>query len=332
MRRSRTILLQTLAVPVLLAALLGAGCRASEPEEDAASTAAAPSPPAPQAPAQPAPPPSPAPDNTDLGTDFAPPPEGTAPAPAPGPASGRGPAADLPRDRPLRAAFLVVDGVYNTELAAPYDVFQHTTYHSKPGMQVFTVSPDGQPVTTFEGIRITPHHSFANAPAADILVIPSTRGSMDRDLQNRALIDWVRRTAGQARHVVSLCDGAFVLAQAGLLDGVPATTFPEDYDRLVKMFPKVDLRVNVSFVDAGKILTSQGGARSYDVAMHLVDKLYGTQTAEGIGKGLLIPWPPDPDTMEPRAVEPVRPGQGAAPAGPATPGPATPGPMEPVRN
>jgi putative intracellular protease/amidase len=325
MSRSRTILFQTLAVPVLLAALLGAGCRASEPEEDAVSTTTAPSPPAPQDPAQPAPPPPPASDNTDLGTDFAPPDGGTASAPAP----GHGPAADLPRDRPLRAAFLVVDGVYNTELAAPFDVFQHTTYHTKPGMQVFTVSPDGQPVTTFEGLRITPNHSFANAPAADILVIPSTRGSMDRDLQNRALIDWVRRTAGQARHVVALCDGAFVLAQAGLLDGVPATTFPEDYDRLVQMFPKVDLRVNVSFVDAGKILTSQGGTRSYDVAMHLVDRLYGTQTAAGIGKGLLIPWPPDPDTMEPRAVEPTQPGQAPAPA-PA--GPATPAPMEPVRN
>jgi putative intracellular protease/amidase len=323
MSRSRTILFQTLAVPVLLAALLGAGCRASQTEEDAASTATAPSPPAPQAPAQPVPPPPPAPDNTDLGTDFAPPDGGT--ATVPGTTPGRGPAADLPRDRPLRAAFLVVDGVYNTELAAPYDVFQHTTYHSKPGMQVFTVSPDGQPVTTFEGLRITPNHSFANAPAADILVIPSTRGSMDRDLQNRALIDWVRRTAGQARHVVALCDGAFVLAQAGLLDGVPATTFPEDYDRLVQMFPKVDLRVNVSFVDAGKILTSQGGTRSYDVAMHLVDKLYGTQTAEGVGKGLLIPWPPDPDTMEPRAVEPMRPGQAPAAS-------TTPAPMEPARN
>lgn len=327
MSRSRTVLFRTLAVPVLLAALLGAGCRASEPEEDAASTATATSPPAPQAPAQPSPPPPPPPDTTDLGTDLAPPDVGN--ATAPGPASGRGPAADLPRDRPLRAAFLVVDGVYNTELTAPFDVFQHTTYHTKPGMQVFTVSPDGQPVTTFEGLRITPHHSFANAPAADILVIPSTRGSMDRDLQNRALIDWVRRTAGQARHVVALCDGAFVLAQAGLLDGVPATTFPEDYDRLVKMFPKIDLRVNVSFVDAGKILTSEGGTRSYDVAMHLVDKLYGPQTATGIGKGLLIPWPPDPDTMAPRAVEPVRPGQAPAPA-PA--GPATPVPMEPARN
>ncbi len=126
---------------------------------------------------------------------------------------------------------------------------------------------------------------------------------MDKDLENRAMIDWVRQRASQARYVISLCDGAFVLAKAGLLDGVAATTFPEDYDRLAQMFPKVDLRVNVSFVDSGKFLTSQGGAKSYDVAMYLVDKLYGQDVAQGIGKGLLIPWPPAPDAM-PRSVEP----------------------------
>jgi putative intracellular protease/amidase len=299
MTRSSALLSTTALLPV---ALLGGACRPSEPEGEAPSATETTTAPAAPAPAPEAPPPIPAePPTSDLGTDLAPPAE-----PAPG-APGTGPAADLPRDRPLRAAFLVVEGVYNTELAAPYDVLQHTTFHTKPGIEVFTVSPDGQPLSTFEGIRITPRYSFANAPPIDILVVPSARGSMDKDLQNQALIDWVRRVAGQARHVVSLCDGAFVLAKAGLLDGVPATTFPEDYDRLVQMFPKVDLRVNVSFVDTGKILTSQGGSRSYDVAMYLVDKLYGQQVATGIGKGLLIPWPPDPDDMPPRAVERPKP-------------------------
>ncbi len=297
MIRPQTALLPTALLSILLSALLGGACRPSEPEGEPApaqTTAPAPAP----VPPQPAPPPTPAPETSDLGTDLAPAPEPAAP--------GGAPTADLPRDRPLRAGFLVVDGVYNSELAAPYDVLQHTVFHTKPGIEVFTISPDGQPLTTFEGIRIVPRYSFANAPAIDILVVPSARGSMDKDLQNQALIDWVRRVAGQACHVVSLCDGAFVLAKAGLLDGVPATTFPEDYDRLAEMFPKVDLRVNVSFVDAGKILTSQGGARSYDVAMYLVDKLYGQKVAQGIGKGLLIPWPPDPETT-PRAVEPSSP-------------------------
>jgi transcriptional regulator GlxA family with amidase domain len=186
-------------------------------------------------------------------------------------------------------------------------------------MEVFTVSPDGQPITTFEGLKLTPDYAFANAPAIDVLVVPSARGSMDADLQNQALIDWVRKTGGQARNVISLCDGAFVLAKAGLLQGIPATTFPDDYGRFSQQFPGVDLRINVSFVDAGKVITSQGGARSYEATMHLVDRLYGRQVAEGIGKGLLVPWPPDPDTMTARIVEPAPPAAPQAPAAP-TPG------------
>lgn len=215
-----------------------------------------------------------------------------APAAAAGAEAGR--AADLPADRPLQAAFLVVDGVYNSELMAPYDVLHHTVFHTDPapGVEVFVVSPDGEPVTSFEGIRIVPHHSFESAPPIDILVVPSTEESMGKDLENRAMIDWVRETAASARWVMSLCDGAFVLAQAGLLDGRSATTFPGDYDAFAERFPAVNLRINVSFVHDGKYLTSQGGARSYDVAMYLVDRLYGQQVAQGVGGGLLIPWPP----------------------------------------
>ena len=199
----------------------------------------------------------------------------------------------------LRAGFLVVDGVYNSELMAPYDVLHHTVFHTEPdpGVEVFVVSPDGEPVTTFEGIEIVPHHSFESAPPIDILVVPSAEGSMGADLENRAMIDWVRETAAAADWVVSLCDGAFVLAEAGLLDGRSATTFPSDYDAFAERFPAVHLRINVSFVHDGPFLTSQGGAKSYDVAMYLVDRLYGEEVARGIGRGLLIPWPPEPQEM-----------------------------------
>lgn len=200
-----------------------------------------------------------------------------------------------------------MEGVYSTELAAPYDVLQHTGYHVKPGIEPFTVSPDGQPVTTAEGLRIAPAYSFQNAPQADIVVVPGGTGSMDRDLQNAALVGWVRQAAGAARHVVGIGDGAFVLAQAGLLDGAPATTFSEDYKGFAQRFPRADLRINVSYVDAGKALTSQGGARSYDVAMHLVDRLYGVEPAKLIGQGLLIPWPPRPGSVKSETTLPATP-------------------------
>ena len=228
--------------------------------------------------------------------------------PVPGAAAGSPPhhprRPELPADRPLRAAFLIVDGVYNTELVAPLDVFHHTPFHTgpAPGIEVFTVSPDGKPVRSFEGLVLQPDHSFADAPPADVLVVPSAEGSMDADLADSAMIEWVRKAGAEARWVVSLCDGAFVLAEAGLLDGHAVTTFPADYDRFAKRFPQVDLRINVSFVHDGRMLTSQGGVRSYDVAMYLVDLLYGRDVARRVGAGLLIPWPLDRDVYPPYIV------------------------------
>ena len=204
---------------------------------------------------------------------------------------------DLPADRPLRVAFLVVNGVYNTELAAPYDVFNHTIYQVQPGMETFTVSPDGAPITTAEGLVLQPRYSFATAPAIDVLVVPSAEHSRDQDRENHELVEWVRKVGGEARYVVSLCWGAFILAEAGLLDGHAATTFPTDHDLFAQTFPAIDVRREVTFVHDRNALTSQGGVRSYDVAMYLVDHLYGEAAARGIGGGLLIPWPPGPEAM-----------------------------------
>ena len=158
---------------------------------------------------------------------------------------------------------------------------------------MFTVSPTGEPVVTFEGLTLTPHYAFWEHPEIDILVVPSAEGSMDVDLENERMMEWVREVGGKARFVVSLCDGAFVLAAAGLLDGRTCTTFPGDQERFAESFPELDLRRGVSFVHDGRILTSEGGARSFDVAMHLVDHIYGENVARGVGRGLIIAWPPD---------------------------------------
>ncbi|MEM7585216.1 MAG: DJ-1/PfpI family protein [Acidobacteriota bacterium] len=208
-------------------------------------------------------------------------------------------------ERRLNAGFLIVDGVYNTELTAPFDIFQHVQYHAKPGIEVFTVSPDGEAVTTFEGLVIGADYSFENAPDIDILVVPSAEHSMDTDLENEAMMSWVRKVGERAHFLVSLCDGAFVLAHAGLLDGLASTTFPGDQDRYAEMFPHLDLRRGVSFVHDGKAITSWGGARSFDPAMYLADHLYGEKATQGIGRGMVIPWPPTAETMPAIVIEPT---------------------------
>lgn len=190
----------------------------------------------------------------------------------------------------LNVGFLAINGVYNSELMAPYDIFQHTIFHTELGMETFIVSPSLEPIVTFEGITITPHYSFKDAPDIDVLVVPSAEHNMDTDLEDENLISWVRAVGNNAQYIMSLCDGAFILAQAGLLDDVKCTTFPTDIAKFRETFPQLDVYEDISFVHDGKAITSAGGAKSYDPSLYLVEYLYGKKVAEGVGRGLVIDW------------------------------------------
>lgn len=195
-------------------------------------------------------------------------------------------------DRVLNVAFLMVNGVYNSELVAPMDILHHTVFHTNKGMKVFTVAPSLEAITTFEGLRILPDYSYMqdSLPIIDVLVVPSAEQSMDTDLEDEALIKFVKSTGEKAMYVMSLCDGAFVLAKAGLIDGLESTTFPSDIPKYRKMYPELTVHEDVSFVHDGKAITSAGGAKSYDPALYLSEILYGKKAARGIARGLVIDW------------------------------------------
>lgn len=191
----------------------------------------------------------------------------------------------------LNAGFVCVEKVFNSELMAPYDIFQHTIFRDTDNyIRCFIVTPDGQPFVTFEGIRITPDYSFDDVPDIDILVIPSTETSMSDDLKNEKLMQWLKHAVADARYVVTVCDGAFPLAGTGALDGRVATTFPSDQESFAEMFPKVDVRRKVMFVVDGKFITSVGGALSYQPALFLVEHLYSLESAKRVAKGLVLDW------------------------------------------
>ncbi|MGH9369107.1 MAG: DJ-1/PfpI family protein [Thermoanaerobaculia bacterium] len=192
----------------------------------------------------------------------------------------------------LLVGVLALPGVYNTELVAPIDVFDHVRFHVKPapGMKVIVIAPTKAPVRTFEGVTLTPDFDLDGAPKLDVLVIPSAEGNMDRDLKDAALIGKVKRRVEEASLVLTLCDGAFVLAATGALDGRSATTFPGDRDAFARAFPKVNLRRDVSWVADGKYVTSAGGVESFHAALAVVERLYGEKAASGIAKGIVLDW------------------------------------------
>ena len=159
-------------------------------------------------------------------------------------------------------------------------------------MNTFLVADTKDPITSFEGIRLLPDFDYTKdeLPPIDILVVPSAEHHLDTDLENETMIDWVRETGQKASYVTSHCDGAFVLAKAGLLDDVASTTFPSDIEKYKEMFTHLDVRDSVLFVHDGKYITSAGGAKSFEAALYLVEELYGEAIANSIAGGLVIDW------------------------------------------
>lgn len=190
-------------------------------------------------------------------------------------------------------AFLIMDGTYNTEFTAPFDIFQHTQYRKGiKAMNTFTVASTLNPITTFEGVRILPDYDYTSEaiPTIDILVVPSAEHHLDSDLENTVMLNFVKKVDRSAQFVTSHCDGAFVLAKAGLLDNVVSTTFPSDIETYKTMFPNLKVADSVLFVHDGKYITSAGGAKSFEAALYLCEYLYGKEIAESLAGGLVIDW------------------------------------------
>ena len=186
-----------------------------------------------------------------------------------------------------------MDGTFNTELTAPYDIFQHTIFRdSIKAMNVFTVANTDHPITTFEGMRLLPDYNYVkdSLPKIDILVVPSAEHHLDTDLDDIALINFVKQVDQTATFVTSHCDGAFVLAEAGVLNNKVSTTFPSDIDTMRKRYPNLDIKKEVLFVHDGKYITSAGGAKSFEAALYLCEYLYGKKVAQSLAGGLVIDW------------------------------------------
>src|SRR5690606_10246758 len=117
---------------------------------------------------------------------------------------------------------LLFDGVQIIDFAGPYEVF------GQAGFGVTTLSHDGKAVTTAMGLRVTPDAAFDAAPALDVLLVPG--GDVQDAERDPKVLAFVRGHARSSRHVLSVCTGSFILAGAGLLDGLRATTFTPRID------------------------------------------------------------------------------------------------------
>ncbi len=177
------------------------------------------------------------------------------------------------KDGPLQVGILIFEGVELLDFTGPAEVF--TVAGHGQLFRVHTVAQSKKPVRTMGAIQVTPEFTYKDAPKFDILVIPG--GGMSNVTQ--AGIDWIKTAAKDARVVMSVCMGAFLLAEAKLVDKIEITTHSWGIDGLKRAAPTCKVVSGRRFVDSGKIVTTGGVTAGIDGALHLVERFHGKEAA-----------------------------------------------------
>lgn len=184
----------------------------------------------------------------------------------------------------VEVGIVLFDGVEIIDFTGPYEVF------GQAGFGVTTLSADGKPVTTAMGLVVTPDRAFAGAPDFDVLVVPG--GDVHDAERDPVILDFIRAQAVPAKHVLSVCTGAAIMAATGLLDGKQATTFHRALEGMRAQYPKVDVIRDVRWADSGKVITSAGLSSGIDAALHVVQRLRGEERARATALHLEYDWHP----------------------------------------
>lgn len=185
---------------------------------------------------------------------------------------------------PLSIAIYVFPDAEVLDFAGPYEVFTTASRvfrRENPSLPVpftvCTVAREMAEVKARAGLVVQPDYSIAGHPAIDVLLISG--GVVTAELDTPEVIAWIAATAGRAGLTASVCTGAFLLAEAGLLDGLSATTHWEDIPDMQARYPAVNTVAGQRWVDEGSIVTSAGISAGIDMSLHLVERLAGRELA-----------------------------------------------------
>jgi len=190
----------------------------------------------------------------------------------------------------------VFDNVEVLDFAGPYEVFttasrvygKQNLLSSITPFEVLTIGKTKESVRARAGLKIDPDFDFNTHPKIDVLLIPG--GVVNEELKDASVINWIATTSKQTQLTASICTGAFLLAKAGLLNGKSATTHWEDINDLRVMFPNLDVKEQMRWVDEGKIVTSAGISAGIDMSLHLVERLVNRDLAVKTARQMEFDW------------------------------------------
>jgi transcriptional regulator GlxA family with amidase domain len=179
----------------------------------------------------------------------------------------------VPPGGTIRTAVAIGPGVNVIDTSGPWEVFQDAAVNLGASFELYTVAQDLNVVSASGGLQIKPSYTYDGAPQPHVVVIPA-HGSTDETVQ------WIRRVSAHADLVMSVCTGAFILAQTGLLNGKTATTHHQSYDSFASSFPKVRLVRGQRFVEHDHVASAGGLTSGIDLALRVVERYLGRKAAD----------------------------------------------------
>lgn len=176
---------------------------------------------------------------------------------------------------------LIFPQVEELDFVGPFEVLSYANKVQADSVKVLLIAETAEAVKGFNGMQVIPAVSFTNCPALDILVVPGGRGRIT-EMKNPAVKEFVVKQAKQAKYVASVCTGAFILAEAGLLDGKKATTYHTALAELAA-YPSV-IVTPAKVVHDGAIITGAGVSSGLELGFYLLKQLFSKELAREVAK------------------------------------------------
>lgn len=198
------------------------------------------------------------------------------------------------QDRIPTVGILIFDDVEVLDFCGPFEVFSVSRpvgEHSDDFklFNVVTVAEENRIITCRGGLLVKPQATIENHPPLDILVIPGGQGTR-RERHNQRLLDWITRQDQNTSLTTSVCTGAFLLAERGLLAHHRATTHWNSIDWMRSTYPTISIVADERVVDEGHIITSAGISAGIDMSLHVVSRLYGADVAAWTARRMEYDW------------------------------------------
>jgi transcriptional regulator GlxA family with amidase domain len=199
-------------------------------------------------------------------------------------------------EMPRVVGILIFPDVEVLDFCGPFEVFASAVLPDATDgeaetrlFEVVTIAERPGVVVCRGGLLVQPHHTLADHPPLDILVVPGGYGTR-RESENPVVLEWIARQRGQGALTTSVCTGAFLLGAAGLLDGRRATTHWATIEELRGAHAETDVLADVRVVDEGEIITAAGVSAGIDMALHAVRRLHGAEVARRTARDMEYAW------------------------------------------